>query len=154
MLRAFIHALAAQTALLKVNVCQIVLKGNGLERAGLDTLAATYAGYITSLLGNGTLILVYAAYVNPAVQFVFVTEFDDMARAGLCACTAGSTLVLINHRKTRLGIHMDGIELTCLDAVAATQAAKETTCLTTVHHGGYSAALGSVISARSGTVLA
>ena len=154
MLRALVYALAAQTALLKVNVSQVVLKGDGLKRACLDALAAAYAGNVTSLLGNGTLILVYAAYIYPAVQFVLVTEFDDIARAGLGASTAGSALVLINHRKSRLGIHVDGIELTCLDTVAATQAAKETAGLTAVHHGGYCAALGSVIGARSGTVLA
>jgi len=154
MLRTFIYALAAQTALLKVNVCQVVLKGDCLERAGLDALAATYATYLTSLLGYRTLVLVDAAYIDPAVQFVLVTEFDDLTRAGLSAGTASGALVLINHRKSRLGIHLDGIELTCLDAVAATQAAKETAGLTAVHHGGYGATLGSVIGARSGTVLA
>ena len=69
MLRALVHALAAQTALLKVNVCQVVLKGDGLERAGLYALAATYAGNVTGLLGNGALVLVDAAYIYPAVQF-------------------------------------------------------------------------------------
>ena len=153
MLRALVNALAAQTALLKVNVCKIVLKGDSLERAGFDALAATYAGYIASLLGNGTLILIYAADVYPAVQLVLVAQFDDMARAGLCAGAAGGALFLINHRQTRLGIHLDGIELTCLDTVTATQAAKEASCLTAVHHGGYGTAPGTVISARSGTVL-
>ena len=154
MLRALVHALAAQTALFEINVSQVVLQCDSLKRACLYALAATYAGYIASLLGNGTLILVYAAYIYPAVQLVLVAEFDDMARAGLCASTAGSALVLINHRQSRLGIHVDGIELTCLDTVAATQAAKETAGLTAVHHGGNGAALGSVIGAWSGTVLA
>lgn len=154
MLRALVYALAAQTALLKVNVSQVVLKGDGLKRACLDALAATYAGHITSLLGNGTLILVYAAYIYPAVQFVLVTEFDDTARAGLDAGSAGGALVLINHRKSSLGIHLNGVELTGRYAVTATQTAKETAGLTAVHHGGYCTALGSVISAQSGTVLA
>ena len=154
MLRALVNALAAQTALLKVNVSQVVLKGDGLKRACLYALAATYAGYVTSLLGNGTLILVDAAYINPAVQFVLVAQFDDIARAGLGTCAAGGTLILINLRKTSLRIHPDGIELTCLDTVAATQAAKETAGLATVHHGGDGTAPGSVIGARSGTVLA
>ena len=154
MLRALVYTLAAQTALLKVNVSQVVLKGDGLERAGLDALAATYAGYVTSLLGNGTLILVDATYINPAVQFVLVAQFDDIARAGLDAGTAGGALVLINHRKSSLGIHLNGVELTGRYAVTATQTAIETAGLTAVHHGGNGTALGSVISAQSGTVLA
>ena len=64
MLRALVHALAAQAALLKVNVCQVVLKGDSLERAGLDALTATYAGGVASLLGNGTLVLVNATYID------------------------------------------------------------------------------------------
>ena len=153
MLRALVHALAAQTALLKVNVCQVVLKGDSLERAGLDALAATYAGGVASLLGNGTLILVDATYIDPAVQFVLVAEFNNLTRAGLGAGAAGGTLVLVNYRKTCLRIHRDCIELTCLYAVTAAQAAIETACLTTVHHGGYCTASGSVIGTRAGTVL-
>ena len=154
MLRALVHALAAQTALLKVNVCQVILKGDCLKRAGLDALATTYAGCIASLLGHGTLVLVYATYIDPAVQFVLVAEFYDMARAGLDACSAGCALVLINLRQAGLRVHPDGIELTCLDAVAAAQAAVETAGLATVHHGGYGTAPGTVIGARAGTVLA
>ena len=153
MLRALVHALAAQAALLKVYVCQVVLKGDSLERAGLYALAATNAGCIAGFLGNGTLVLVYTTYIDPAVQFVLVAEFYDVARAGLGAGTAGCALVLINHRKTCLRIHRDGIELTSLYAVAASQAAKETACLTAVHHGGYGTASGSVIGTRTGTVL-
>ena len=154
MLWAFVHALAAQTALLKVYICQVILKSDGLERAGLDALAASYAGNVTSLLGNGTLILVDAAYINPAVQFVLVAQFDYMARAGLDAGTAGGALVLINHRKSRHGIHLNGVELTGRYAVTATQTAKETAGLTAVHHGGNGTAPGSVISTQSGTALA
>ncbi len=154
MLRAFVHALAAQTALLKVYICQVILKSDGLERAGLDALAASYAGNVARLLGYRTLVLVDAAYVNPAVHFVLVAEFDDTARAGLGASSAGGALVLVNHRESGLGIHLYGVELTCLHAVAAAQAAVETASLASVHHGGNGTALGSVISTGSGTVLA
>ena len=154
MLRAFVDALAAQTALLKVDVCQVVLKGDSLERTGLDALAATYAGYVASLLGYGTLVLVDAAYINPAVQLVLVAEFDDAARAGLYAGSAGSALVLVHNGKSGLRIHLDGVELTGRYAITATQAAKETAGLTAVHHGSYGTASGSVISTGSGTVLA
>jgi len=119
MLRALIHTLAAQTALLKVDVCQIVLKRDSLKRAGLYALAATYAANLACLLGYGTLILVYATYINTAVQFVLVTQLNDHARASLDTGTARGTLVLIHYRQTGLGIHLDSLELTCFDAVAA-----------------------------------
>ena len=154
MLRALVHALAAQTALLKVNVCQVILKGDCLKRAGLDALATTYAGCIASLLGNGPLVLVYATYIDPAVQFVFVAEFNYVTRAGLGACSAGCALVLIHLRQSGLRVHPDSIELTCLYAVSATQTAVETAYLPTVHQGGHGTAPGSVISTRSGAVLA
>ena len=73
MLRALIHALSAQTALLKVDVCQVVLKRDCLKRAGLDALSATDATNLTGLLGYRTLILVNATYIDTAVQFVLVT---------------------------------------------------------------------------------
>ena len=68
MLRTLVNTLAAQAAFLKVNISQIVLKGDGLKRTCLDTLAATYAGNGARLLGNGALILVDAAYIYPAVH--------------------------------------------------------------------------------------
>ena len=98
MLRALVNALAAQAALVRIYVCQIVLKRDGLKRTGLDTLAATYAGYGTRLLGNGALILVDAAYIYPAVHLVAVTQFYHTARAGLDTGSACGTFFLIHHR--------------------------------------------------------
>ena len=110
-LRTLVNALAAQTAFVRIYVRKVVLKRDSLKLAGLDTFAATYAGSSASLLGHRTLVLVDAAYINPAVQLVPVTQFNHTARAGLGAGTACSTLFLVNHRQTRLGIHLDGIEL-------------------------------------------
>jgi len=152
MLRALVNALAAQTALLKVYVCKVVLKCDGLERACLDALAATNAAHLARLLGYGTLVLVDAAYINPAVQFVLVTQLYDHARAGLDAGTACSALVLIHNGKAGLGIHLDGLELACLDTVAASKASKEAACSTAVHKRCGSTALSAVIDTQTGAV--
>ena len=152
MLRALIHALAAQTALLKVDVCQVVLKRDCLKRAGLDALSATDATNLASLLGYRTLILVNATYIDTAVQLVLVTQFYDHARAGLDAGTACGTFVLIHNRQTGLRIHLDGIELTCFDAIAASQTTIETSGCSAIHQRRGSTALRSVLDTQTGTV--
>ena len=98
MLRALVNALAAQAALIGIDICQVILKRDGLKCASLDALAATYAGYGTRLLGNGALILVDAAYLYPAVHLVAVTQFYHTARAGLDTGSACGTFFLIHHR--------------------------------------------------------
>ena len=140
MLRALINALAAQAALVRIYVCQIVLKRDGLKRAGLDTLAATYAGNGARLLGNGALILVDAAYIYPAVHLVAVTQFYHVAWTSLDTGSACSTFILIHHRQACLRIHLYGIELTSLNAVTTSQAAPKTACITSVHQGSRSTA--------------
>ena len=113
MLRTLVNALAAQTALIRVNVCHVVVKRDGLKRTGLDALAATYTSHSAGLLGYRPFIPVYATYKYPAVHLVAVTQFYYAARAGLDTGSACSTFILINHRQTSCGIHMNGIKLTC-----------------------------------------
>ena len=152
MLRALVYTLAAQTALLKVNISQVVLKGDGLELACLYALAASYATHLTCLLGHWTFVLVYATYINPTVQLVLVTQLNNHARASLGTGSASRTRVLIHNRKTGLGIHMNSIELARLDAVTASQTSKETTGSTAVHQSSGSTTGCSVINTQTGTV--
>ena len=133
MLRALVNALAAQTALFKVNVGQIVFKRDGLKRTGLYALAATYAGHGARFPGYRPLILVNATHIDPAVHLVLVAEFNDKARAGLYAGTACSTFILINNRQTGVRVHADGIKLADLDTVTTPQTAVKTACGATVH---------------------
>ena len=152
MLRALVHALTTQTALLKVNICQVVLKCDGVKRASLYALAATYAGYIASLLGNRALILIHATYVDASVHLVAVTQLNDITRASLYALAACGTFLLVHNRKSGIGIHLDGIKRADAYAVTAAQASIETAGLAAVHHVCYGAAFGTVITAQGGTV--
>ena len=154
MLRALVNALAAQTALFKVNVGQIVLKRNSLKRTRLYAFSATDAGHVTRFFGYRPLILVYATHIDPAVHLVLAAEFNDKARAGLGTGTACGTFVLIHNRQAGIGIHVYGIELTCAHAITTSQAPEEAACGTTVHQGSSRTAPGSVINARAGTVIA
>ena len=88
MLRALIHALTAQTAFVEIYISHVVSERDGIELTGLDALSATYAGHVTSILGNRTLILVYATHVNAAVHLVTVPNLDYATRAGLDAVAA------------------------------------------------------------------
>ena len=58
--RTFRHALLAELALREVDICKIVLHGDGIERTNLRTLAATDAGCLAGLARNRTLVLVHA----------------------------------------------------------------------------------------------
>ena len=154
MLRALVNALAAQTALFKVNVRKIVLKSDSLKRTSLYAFSATDAGHGACLLGYRALILVHATYIDPAVHLILVTQFNDKARAGLYAGTTGSTLILINNRQASLSIHADGTKLTSPDTVSASKTAIETAGSATVHKGSRSTTPGSVIDTQAWTILA
>ena len=52
------HALLAELALSEVDVCDIVLHGDCLERTYLRALSASYAGSLAGLAGYSALILV------------------------------------------------------------------------------------------------
>ena len=152
--RTFSHAFAAETAEVKVDVSQVIFHLDGFERTCLFALAAADAGGGASLACHSTFFFVAAGDINSTVLNAFLSKFDNAAGASLDAGTAGGALVLINHRKSRHGIHLNGVELTGRYAVTATQTAKETAGLTAVHHGGNGTAPGSVISTQSGTALA
>ena len=58
--RTSVNALTAQTALLGIDVRAVVADGDGAKRTFLLALTATYAGSLTSLHRNGTLVFVDA----------------------------------------------------------------------------------------------
>ncbi len=120
---ALVHALCAQTALVGIDVCQVVLHRDGLVRADLGALAAAYAGRRASLAGNGALVLAAAENHHLEAAGAFGPELDDALGAGLGAGSAAGALALVNHRQPRFGVHRDGAELAHAGAVAATQTA-------------------------------
>ena len=56
--RTLSYTLLTELTLGVVDVCKVVLYCDGLERTYLGTLAATDAGCLAGLAGNGSLVLV------------------------------------------------------------------------------------------------
>ena len=120
MLRTYLLALTAQTALPEIDVGKVVLDGDGTERTLLLTLAATDAGSLAGLHGSSSLVLVDTADKDATALWTLLAQFDDMTRTSLYAGTTRGTLILINLRNTRLRINLNGIELTSCLAITTT----------------------------------
>ena len=58
--RTFRNTLLAKLALCKVDICEIILYSDRLERTDLRALAASDAGSLAGLAGSGSLVLVHA----------------------------------------------------------------------------------------------
>ena len=131
MLRTFVFALTAELALLIVDVSQVVGDGDSIERTYLLALATTDTTYLTSLASDGALVLVYTKHYHAAAILALVAQLDDHARTSLHTSATSCTLLGVNLRKTRCGVHANSIELTCSHTVATTQTAEGAACLAT-----------------------
>ena len=116
-LRTFVFALAAEFTLLIVDVSQVVGDGDSLEGTHLLALAATDTAHLTGLACHGSLVLVDAEHHHATTVAALVAEFDDHARTCLHAGSTSGTLLGIHLGESRLGVHADGVKLTCLHAV-------------------------------------
>ena len=137
--RALSHTFLAELALGEVYVGEIVLHCDSFKWTCLRTLSAAYAGSLAGLAGSSTLVLVHAADKHTHVPAALVAKFDDVLRAGLHTSPACSTLLLVHDRKSCLGIHGDGTELTCSDTVTAAETSERTACVTAVESGLHTA---------------
>ena len=123
---AGIHALAAQTAFFKVDVCKVVLYGYGIESTFLDAFRATYAGVGAGFAGDSSFFLVYAAYEYAAVFRSFVSQFYDMLGAGLDTCPASSAFFFVHFRQSRFGVYVYGIKGTSPFTIPSAEASERT----------------------------
>ena len=112
------NALTAETALRVVNVGQVVLNGDRTEVTLLLTLTATDTTDGTSLHRHRALVLIDAGDKHSPTLRTLLAQFDDATRTSLDATAARRTLLLIDLGDTSLGIDMDGVELTSLDAIS------------------------------------
>jgi hypothetical protein len=146
--------LAAQTALLVVDVSQVVLNGNRTKVTLLLALAATNTANGTSLHGNRTLILVDTRNENAATLGAFFAKLDDVTRTSFHTSTTRGTLLFVDLRDSCFGVQVNSAELAGCNAITTTQAAKATSCFastTNVHSGTGAQAR---ILGNLGTVLA
>ena len=151
--RALSHTLLAELAFSEVDVREIVLHRDGLERTYLGALSAAYAGSLAGLAGSSTLVLVHAADEHTHIPAALVAKFDDVLRAGLHTSPACSTFLLVHDRKSCLRIHGDGTELARSDTVPAAETSERTACVTAVKSGLHTASLISAIFVGTRAVL-
>ena len=124
MLRTYGDALTTQTALLEVDICQIVFNGDGSEVTLLLALATADTTDVAGLHGYRPLVLVDARDKDSPTLRTFLAEFDDASRTSLDTGTTGGTLFVIDLRDARLRVHADGTKLTGCLTVATTQTAE------------------------------
>ena len=122
--RAFSNAFLAELALCVVDVRDIVLNSDRLERTNLGTLAATDAGSLAGLTCHSTLVLVYARDIDAHVSATLVAKLDDRLRASLYAGATCSTLLLIYNREACSRIHLDCSELAGCNTVSTAETSK------------------------------
>ena len=130
-LGTFVFALATQLTLLIVDVGKVVGDGDSLERTYLLALATTDATYLAGLACHGTLVLVYAEHHHATTIASLVAELDDHARTCLHTSTTSGTFVGIYLGEACLGVHVDGVKLARLHAIATTEASIGAACLAT-----------------------
>ena len=101
---------------------QIVPSAKGISGGITNQVvpAADAAGR-ASLLHSWSLVLVHAGHVHPHSARSLGPQLDDGFRASLHTGTAGGTLLLVHDRKTGLGIHGQGSELTGSHTVPAAE---------------------------------
>ena len=123
-------ALTAQTALVVVDVCQVVLDDDCIELTYLLALATTDTSIGTCLACYSALVFVDAHHYHATVLRTFLAQLDDVAWTCANALAAASTFLVIHLWQTSLRVHVDSIELAGCHTVATTQTAERTSRLT------------------------
>ena len=128
--RTFIDTLAACFALVVVDVGEVVLHGDGLERTHLGALATTYTSGRAVFLCHSTLLLIVTGHIDTAVVLALVADFKHAARTSVGARLATHAEILDDLRKMRFGVEVNGVELAGGHTVAAAETSKRTSLLT------------------------
>ncbi len=153
-LGASLLTLTAHLALLGIDICQIVLEGDGLELlARLHALATADTRCLASLVGNSALVLVVTEHHYPTTLGTLQTYLDDTSWTSLGTSTTGSTFLLVDNGKTCLGIHVDSTKLTLGNTVATAQTAVTTTSITNTGHVLNTTTYSAIELGITGTVL-
>jgi hypothetical protein len=151
--RTLCHTFLAKLALCKVDVSEIVLHSDGLERTDLGTLTAANAGSFAGLASHSTLVLVHAGYEYSHISASLVTELDDSLRTSFHTSAAGSTFFFIHYRESGGRIHRDCAKLTGSHAVATSKTTERTAGITAVKSSLDAARLISAVLVGTRTVL-
>ena len=90
-------------------------------RAGLYTLATTYAGCCAGFACYGTFVFVYTAYIYATAFGAFLAQLYNVARAGFHACTTCGTFIYVYNRQPGSDVECERTELTGCYAIAASE---------------------------------
>ena len=115
-----ILALAAQTALVVVDVCQVVLNGDCIKLANFLALATTDTSVGTCLACYSALVFVDAHHYHATALRTFLAQLDDVAWTCANALAAAGTFLVIHLWQTSLRVHVDSVELAGCYTVATT----------------------------------
>ena len=87
-----ILALAAQAALVVVDVCQVVLDYNSIKLTHFLAFAATDTSVGTCLAGYSAFVFVYAHHYHATALRTFLAQLDDVTWTCLHTLAAAGTL--------------------------------------------------------------
>ena len=121
-----ILALAAEAALVVVDVCQVVLDDDGIKLAYFLALAATDTSVGTCFACYSAFVFVDAHHYHATALRTFLAQLDDVAWTCANALAAASTYLGIHLWQTGLRVHVDSIELAGCHTVATAQATERT----------------------------
>ena len=127
--RASFLTLSAQLALFRVDIGQIVVESDGLERTGLHALTATDTGSLANFVSHNALVAIHAHHDHSAVFRSFRPELDDSSRTGLDTGTTSRTAFFVHLGQPCFRIDGQRTELARRHTIAASQATECTRCL-------------------------
>ena len=123
---ACVLALAAETALVVVDVCQVVLNGDCIELTHFLALATTDTSIGTCLAGYSALVFVDAHHYHATALRTFLAQLNDVAWTCANALAAAGTFLVIHLWQTCHRVHVDSVEFASCYTVTTTQASERT----------------------------
>ena len=121
---AYRYAFAAESAFVVVDVCQVVIDGNGLEWADLLAFAASYTSHVARFFGHTAFVFVDAAHKYSARFGTLLAQFDDVLGASFYASAASGASIFHHFGQQRIGVHVYGVESARIYAVAQSETAE------------------------------
>ena len=110
--------LTAGFALGVIDIGHIVAHRNSFKGAYLGALAAADTCVLAGLHSHSAFFLVDTADEDTTALIALVSQLDNTARTSFGTGATGGALLLVDHRRAGLGIHMDGIKLAGSHTVA------------------------------------
>lgn len=117
-----LFTLAAKVALVRVDISQVGIQGDGLEfLASLHALATTDATVLALFHGQSTLVLVVAKNDHATALGTYGTQLDNASRTRLCTSATTRTLRFVHLGDASFRIHADSAKQASMGAIPFAQ---------------------------------